>query len=367
MQDNSIRRLWLVILTFILLLPAVAYADAGTFLMWLTAGHLLIGNAVIGIFEGLIMAKVFKIKYARSIFIMILANYISMIIGAVGIGFSGAALRNFISINNISYIIWALLIGSYMVTIIIEWPFCFWIMKGKENRSKLSFKASILLQTISYAILIPLYLSVSGITLMTKAKVDSPSSFIKVKNAWIYFISSNDRDIYKIKADGSNKQKVKEFGITNQYATLFVCNKDGKANLNASWSERKGMRFQDVTKVLLENIPGKTAVTEDCSNKDIWDRWKAIDFRPQNNRDWDVHTGTWAIEGLRGKNKKTGKTLWLALETPFLMWSITKATILPEDQVICQIGDNQIALVDLNTSQIGLITFGKGPVVVLEQ
>ncbi|MCX6826393.1 MAG: hypothetical protein NTV06_03865 [candidate division Zixibacteria bacterium] len=73
------------------------------------------------------------------------------------------------------------------------------------------------------------------------------------------------------------------------------------------------------------------------------------------------------MEGLTGKNKNTGKSLWVALETPFLVWWMGKITILPEDQVICQLGDNQIVLVDLNTSQIGLITFGKGPVVVLEE
>jgi hypothetical protein len=346
----------------------MAHADCLTSLMWLTAGHLFIGNAIIGVFEGLIMAKTFKTKHTRSILIMILANYISMIAGILGIGFFGVATNNIISINNLAYFICGFFIASYIATIIIEWPFCFWIMRGKEHRRKLSFKASVLLQSISYIVLVPIYLSVSGITLITKTKVDKPGSFVKTKDAWIYFISSNDGSVYKINADGSNKQKVKETGVTNQYATLFVCNKDGKNILNIHWSERKGNYHKDMTELVLENISGETAVSENCGTKNtIRRRWNAIDFRTQDNRDWHIGTSTWAIEGLRGKNKKSGKFIWLTLETPFLMWSITKATILPEDQVVCQVGENQIVLIDLNTSHIGLITFGKGPVVVIEK
>ena len=42
--------------------PAVAYADAGTPLMWAGLFHLLIGNAIIGVGEGLILSRLFRPK-----------------------------------------------------------------------------------------------------------------------------------------------------------------------------------------------------------------------------------------------------------------------------------------------------------------
>ena len=54
-------RFWLptIVLAFS---PAVAYADAGTPLMWASALHLPFGNAVIGVGEGLILAFLFRFK-----------------------------------------------------------------------------------------------------------------------------------------------------------------------------------------------------------------------------------------------------------------------------------------------------------------
>ncbi len=200
-----------------------------------------------------------------------------------------------------------------ILTIALEWPFCYWIFKGQEDRKSRSIKASIIAQTASYAILIPLYLSCSGITLVTKTTIDKSLSFLQTKNAWVYYLSEKGDALYKIRANGTEKQRIQDTGVVNDYSQLFVCNDNGKSVLKMSWHEREQNRFNDKLKVLIDNVPVATA-----------------------------------------------------LETPFLMWSITKATVLPGDQVICQVG-NQIAAVDLNKSRIGLITFGSSPVVILEK
>ncbi len=363
MCKKYFKHFWLIIFSFFILMPKSAYADVGTPLMLLGAGHLLIGNAIIGIFEGLIVAKLFGARTVKSILIMVLANYISMVAGVVGIWSLGGALNNVASINNVFAIILAMLAGSYIATIFIEWPFCFWILKGKEDRHNRAFKASAVINSASYAILIPIYFLVSGTSLMTNVKVDKSLSFLKTRNAWVYFISSEDRALYKIRVNGTAKQKVKEARLTNKYEVLFACSKDGKANLGAYWAEN-GRWSKPI--ILLGNLLGATAVSEDCGESDRWHNDEVIDFRSPNVRDWSVNTGSWAIVGLNGENKKTGKSLHIALETPFLMWPISKATVLPEDQVICQVG-NQIVLFDLNTRRIGLITFGNSPVVILEE
>ena len=73
-------KLWLpvIVLAFF---PAVARADAGTPLMWAGTFHLLFGNAIIGVAEGLLLAVLFRQKGAPCVPIMIAANYFSAWVG----------------------------------------------------------------------------------------------------------------------------------------------------------------------------------------------------------------------------------------------------------------------------------------------
>ncbi len=87
MNANSVmlrvKRTWLPILFLgIFGLPSTVQADAGTPLMWAGMLHLFIGNAVIGCFEGFILAKFFSLKMRRTIGLLIAANYFSAWVGA---------------------------------------------------------------------------------------------------------------------------------------------------------------------------------------------------------------------------------------------------------------------------------------------
>jgi hypothetical protein len=64
--------------------PAVAYADAGTPLLWASAFHLFLGNALIGVAEGWLVAVLFRQKAGSCVAIMIAANYFSAWVGGVG-------------------------------------------------------------------------------------------------------------------------------------------------------------------------------------------------------------------------------------------------------------------------------------------
>jgi hypothetical protein len=50
---------------------------------------------------------------------------------------------------------------------------------------------------------------------------------------------------------------------------------------------------------------------------------------------------------------------------PWLDWPVTSATILPDDQLIFQLGE-QIIWVNLDTNQAAGIAAGHGPVVLLQ-
>ena len=64
MGDQITKRLPRILGLFALLVsvPLTARADAGTPLMWAGMLHLVFGNAIIGIFEGLILAWLFKLS-----------------------------------------------------------------------------------------------------------------------------------------------------------------------------------------------------------------------------------------------------------------------------------------------------------------
>jgi hypothetical protein len=80
------RRLLLSSLVAVVaLIPQVASANAGTPLMWAGMLHLTLGNALIGIGEGLLIARVFQLPKRRCIGWMIAANYLSAWVGGIGL------------------------------------------------------------------------------------------------------------------------------------------------------------------------------------------------------------------------------------------------------------------------------------------
>jgi hypothetical protein len=101
---------------------------------------------------------------------------------------------------------------------------------------------------------------------------------------------------------------------------------------------------------------------------------RAFDGRPQAIE----HIFALAFAYIRGRLRNTslpfGKKDWwnkfygwkiekFILHTPFISWFMKNVTILPEDQVVFQMGE-QIVLLDLNSRKIGFISKGIGPVVV---
>jgi len=126
MHGNKMKKVRVLIysMPFMFFSPSLAYANAGTALMWAVGFHLLIGNLFIGIFEGYLLYRMFKAKRKYSVSIMIAANYFSMIAGSALISW----LKNFtipgISESILFYHIPALLAVIYIsfliVTVLLE-------------------------------------------------------------------------------------------------------------------------------------------------------------------------------------------------------------------------------------------------------
>lgn len=114
------------------LIPQVASANAGTPLMWAGMLHLVFGNALIGLGEGLLIALVFKRPRARCIGLMIAANYLSAWLGGWAL-VGGIATKLDWHLYNAWRLFWIFVVTTYLMTIFLELPFVALCFFDKRN------------------------------------------------------------------------------------------------------------------------------------------------------------------------------------------------------------------------------------------
>ena len=347
-----------------LLLPtSPAYADAGTPLMWLGIGHLLFGNLIIGIGEGLLAARWLKLRKPRTVGIFILANYGSMIAGLYLLTVLGTRLKDHFPKEVFVYggvLLVVLGFLSWLLSVVVEWPFCLWAVRKSEHRVRRAIVLSLGVQTASYAILVPVYLYASTISLYTNGRTLPDTSFTANPKAELYYVEKATRDIWSIRLDGSGKRRVAEHVVPEQFRNLFLRSAGEKVEL---WAQDG----RDTVK-LLDGVPASPRVAQ---LSQPWDgQYPALDLRPQDERAWKVVShfgvGTWAIPGFGVEGTSNdGRTdcYHLALETPFLWAWWGEVTVLPHDEAVAQLND-AIVLVHLPSRRVGFLTEGEAPVVV---
>jgi hypothetical protein len=108
--------------------PSTALANAGTPLMWASMLHLVFGNAIIGLVEGLLLSWMFKCSKWKTILILITANYVSAWAGGFFIAEYLPSLAD-ITIQNIQFWFLAFVSIAFIATLLIEFPF-FWLALG---------------------------------------------------------------------------------------------------------------------------------------------------------------------------------------------------------------------------------------------
>lgn len=306
---------------------------------------------------------------------MIFANFVSAAIGYFLVVFLAlrGALDFGINVDTTDLGMWLYLTGIiltlYLLTALLEWPFCLWVLKALKYTgpmARTSLSVSLIVQSISYALLIPMYYAASDFTVFTRLNSDPSLSFVRNPTAEVYFISETDGDVYKIKLDGTNRQKVFDTRIDDPSKTLFMSNQKG----GKIWKLWIGHRIGADSTLISDSFSRVIPQPNDKNNTDDYDeRWpesaeSPIDLRLPNQRKQEIVIHYWARQGLWVLDDLEGKAYDVGLETPFVEWKSRYATILPGDQVVYQLGE-QIVILDLNSRKIGLIAYGRSPVVRL--
>lgn len=144
-------------------------ANAGTPIIWAGFLHLSIGNLLLGITEGALIARIFRVPYRSCIILMILANYLSSIGGNIIFHNIEPWLTNSIikddPLRNAYSYIWTTIVIALGVTLILETPFVIWILRRKSWIVILS--ALIISQGLTNGVLFYWYRSASDVSVLT--------------------------------------------------------------------------------------------------------------------------------------------------------------------------------------------------------
>jgi len=365
------RRSALLILA-IALLPSTAFADAGTPLMWASMLHLVFGNAIIGLFEGMLLARIFKCSAWRSVLALIPANYASAWVGMLL--FSGVfkPLPDItkipdITIENIRFWFCSFVVFSFLVTLVIEYPFFWYVMRFQERRLVRAAKATALVNAISYVFLFGWYWMASGTSMMTQVQVVSPGSLTPRDEYALFFISTDGSQILQTDLDGQHRSVLCAVVAPHRDDRLFARqNPETGYDLfvHLDSKDRDKVREDLIAANFSDLAPVDWRISQGHSEK-TEGTWFNLGPAPSlaSKSDWEFSTGFWPVEGITAENKKEEESLGFSLETPFAAWIIRNATQLEGDIVVFQLGENQICKLDPASKRIALIARGKGPIV----
>jgi hypothetical protein len=377
--NTAMRKSYSFFLCLLLLTFATpAFADAGTPLMWLGMGHLLILNLFIGIGEGLIIAFVFKAKVGRSIGIMILANYFSAWFGYFTLLPSSDTLSRLmfgqVTLYNAPAFLVTMAVIAWGLTVILEWPFCFWVLCRQAGRLRRSLCASVLAQCASYAFLIYIYYHGSSLSVFQSVSINKNLESPQPAKYWVYYLDPQG-SVCRMHPDGSQQTKLYvsvDIKSVRFFPPRLYAFHDPNSNKYDLWATDLSQTTK--SKMLLKNFASRAVLAHAAGDPNeffsepnqIMLRWFAlIDLRPHDsNSPWSAETPTdWAWWGLICHNRADNKDYSVALETPFLDWFSSAVNILPGDFVVFQLGP-QIVLLDMPGRKIRLLTFGSAPLVV---
>jgi hypothetical protein len=366
--DKEMKRpRYILLILALALFPSTASANAGTPLMWASMLHLVFGNAIIGLIEGLLLAWLFKCSKRKSILILIAANYASAWAG----GFLVAEFlpsQVDITIQNIQSWFLAFVVVAFVVTLLIEFVFFWFALGSPEHRLRRTVTATLTVNGISYALLFGWYWIASGTSMLTQLEVVSVYEMKLPEPYALYYLSPEGDQIIRIDpTKPSFKETISKVTAHHRNDRLFARpREDSGFDLFVYLdSEDRGAETESrILEDFSEKAPVERRIAEGHSDK-VEGSW--FNFGPVPTigpaSKWAFRTGFWPAEGISGKNEKTGKKVHYALELPFAAWPVRNATQIAGDFVITQLGDDQICLMNLEAGKIALVARGRGPVV----
>lgn len=346
-------------------------ANAGTPLMLVGAFYMLIGNAIIGLLEGMLLIKLYKTNMARTIALLIAANYLSAWLGLMLINNGMSLLIPVVDINNLGKWIWLSLFATYGMTLLLEFPLVYFALSNKPGRLKNAVVGSLIVQTLSYVLLIVCCLApASNTSLYRKAHIVEPSAMAMPDDVALYYISDADGNVYRRFLSDNDEEIVYNLDSIHRNDRLYFKPSKGE-NSGIDLFARLDSDVRGSEKhVLITSLNAQAAVdkaSQSTQDKEVPGNWFNFGFAQvlddADTSGWEFRTGFWPVQGLKAENTISGERVQIAYETMLLRWNARNAYHVPGDIVIFQLGADQVCAFNPQTRQLALIAKGRGPIV----
>lgn len=346
-------------------LPLTACANAVFSVAALATGvYLVFGNAIVGLLEGAVLIGLFRATWWKALLVMLAANYVSSI--------GGLAILPMVASKPDLYTLWPSLrvavILAFLVTLLLEWPFIAYCLKGKSRWLVKSILACLVLQTLSYTAIYCWCAKFSWYSLYTETETVSPHEIALPKGLRLYYIAAEDGDVYSRDLAGNQDTAVFDLNSAQALDSLFLQApaKGAQEWELVAWHQPEDTdRFRETTIVhdVAQDVPRPV---EEKGEEHVFRDGLAPKLQEAQDSQWEFRSGYDASFRLRGnKEGMPGEYIELSCDMPRAYWHIKNATHLPGDIVIFQLGDDQICLLDANRGKLALLARGRGPVVVV--
>lgn len=337
--------------------------------MWQRWLHLLLGNAVIGVIEGVLLARLLRLPPILTPFLLVVANYVSATVAAVAFGVfeTTGVVELFWRPWLFDYQWWfaSALVLSVVASVVIEWatvaPFVP-SLESTARRTVFSFIA-VNLMTGATCIAAP-FLLISEIRLAGVAEITRDRSWIPAEGFWIYYLDAENDALMRMRPDGGESGVVMRISV-EPATTMWVSARREDAEDTGPFPMYIGV--EDSESYATES--GVVADRESAFVRDSWDDGVPfLNLAPAADLRGPDHGSEWTMESADNGGVKVfgpGHRYSITFTTALATWKGRNPSILPGDIGIFELG-GQICALDLSGRRLTRIGFGHAPVVIRE-
>lgn len=340
--------------------PAFANTISALYLMG--GLYLFAGNAVIGLFEGSLLARFFKTQRSKSIGIAIFANYASAWLGILQVISLSRHFQD-IPLESVKTLLLAAFVLAFIGTLLIEYPFVWLLFRNRPNSYWEAAKANFTIQSISYLLLYLFFLPYSPTGLATNLQFVPFSELQPTENYALYFITPDNQQVMRSRLDGMPPELIQDIPPLNFTELPKLCFHPAAQKTFDLFLESSSSRHRilaDFATRIPTFLPEEDPI--ECSIL-------SFSFGPvpslSNRNAITEGYHTTVDEAIIGRSISGKPDFRYSLETPVIRRKIRFATQLKNELVILQIGENEIYLLHPYEKKIAKVARGFSPLVVI--
>lgn len=343
------KRLWATLA--LLAVPLVAQANTGTPMMWMGFLHLFVGNALIGVIEGLLMGIVFRSAKWKAIGIMVAANYFSAWIGYVLI-LSLPEYLVTVTLENASGWMAIFMVLAFIVTLVLELPwvslYFYWVKA--QRPFKKAVLATLLVNVVSYLLLwFGCYGWISDMSLVRDLEQVSVAEMRLPPECTLYYLAEDGRTVMRLDQNGV------------QVAAVGAV-KSAKYELHT----RENQDGDNTYSLILDDVDstGRDSWSVIADNFMLYRKQRTVDTVSVDG----YRFGRWIYTDIYGENEATGEKFSYRFDTLFIRGFIYDWAVVDGPLIIFRLEMgyslvSDICILDPVGKKIAVVARGRFPVV----